>query len=201
LHHFSLLTLWGGCAKVKTRELVDGEKGRVGMAQPKFNSWDFGAPNYQPDAFFTGSRDRNKERAYMPRLSFPALLQEEVRAIVASRVFPAYRTEEDFHRDALVHRLHWANEQLGNEHLEQVLDRHYWHEAHERRRLSLEMATQTVTSAEEILTEWGGDPQVKAEELADIAQMLASGHYQGELAERLEALVRRYGQAGLRPVQ
>ena len=60
---------------------------------------------YTRDQFYVASNDKrgHHSKSY---LSLPPGLKNEIGALIASRAIPLYRTEQDFWRDAGVHRLH-----------------------------------------------------------------------------------------------
>lgn len=66
-------------------------------------------PSYSRENFYVSATD-SKGHGLKARVSVPPEVKGRIAAMIASRVFPMYRTEEDVHRDALVHRLHELGE-------------------------------------------------------------------------------------------
>lgn len=66
---------------------------------------------YNREAFYTAARDGagNSETKYL-KISGSVLGQ--VGALVSGRLIPAYKTEADFIRDAIIHRLHDVGEMI-----------------------------------------------------------------------------------------
>lgn len=59
---------------------------------------------YSPTQFYTGSGGREHSSI---TISLPETIMSQIRAIVQQRTIPAYRTYQDFVRDAVHHRLQY----------------------------------------------------------------------------------------------
>lgn len=68
---------------------------------------------YARDHFYVTATD-SKGHSSKIRVSTPPEVKGQIAALIASKALPMYRTEEDFHRDALVHRLHDLGELTSN---------------------------------------------------------------------------------------
>jgi hypothetical protein len=77
---------------------------------------EFGSNGYSRDQFYVTATD-NRGHSLKVRLSVPPPVKGQIAALIASKAIPMYRTEEDFHRDALVHRLHDLSEFLQGDHI------------------------------------------------------------------------------------
>lgn len=69
--------------------------------------------SYAPDRFYTGSTNK-KGFGQVVRIQIPPTITNEISALIASRAIPEYRTAQDFYRDAMIHRLHWIMQNVGN---------------------------------------------------------------------------------------
>ncbi len=72
---------------------------------------DSGLPDYDPDKIYTASKDQ-QGHSHTLRINIPDYLVARLAELVQSKAIPAYRTKEDFVRDAIVHRLAWIQDQL-----------------------------------------------------------------------------------------
>lgn len=72
---------------------------------------EFASNGYSRDSFYVTATD-DKGHSSKVRISVPPSLKGQLSALIASKVLPMYRTEEDFHRDAIVHRLHDVTEMM-----------------------------------------------------------------------------------------
>lgn len=66
---------------------------------------------YDPEKFYTRSKDKQGHSSTI-RVNIPDYLMANLAELVQSKAIPAYRTREDFVRDAIVHRFAWVTEQL-----------------------------------------------------------------------------------------
>lgn len=72
-----------------------------------FNPWDLeDNDEYDPDEFYCGSVDRNGHHAGL-NIGIKPNISARIDELVASKMFPAYKTKGHFARDAMVHRLHY----------------------------------------------------------------------------------------------
>lgn len=78
------------------------ERATVGEAAPP--GWGVDQPGYSPSKFYTGSSDGHGKQGSV-RFNCPPALLAEVQHLVQSGIIPAYRTTNDFFRDAMFHRL------------------------------------------------------------------------------------------------
>lgn len=127
------------------------------------------ASSYSADKFYTASRNK-KGFGSTIRLNVPPELLAAVSALVASRRVGDYRTSSDFYRDALVHRLKYLEQALGNDqvfapgNLAQLI---MTAEAFERRAAERENRNRIVRQARENLNN-AGDAIERREVLAEI---------------------------------
>lgn len=70
-----------------------------------------GKKTYDPEEFYVASTN-SKGFGSSFRIKVPPEVIGEIGALVAARVIPLYRTPADFHRDAMVHRLHQVHDLL-----------------------------------------------------------------------------------------
>lgn len=61
---------------------------------------------YSPNEFYIASRDKSRDSEVI-RLRLPGHTVGQIAAMIQQRQCPAYRTREDFFRDAVIHRLQW----------------------------------------------------------------------------------------------
>lgn len=92
-----------------------GEKGRPpGKPSGTFDPWDTERGyEYNPDHFYTRSTNKHDHSVDL-RFKLPPHIGSMLSEIVDSKRFPALRSVNDFCRDAVIHRLHYLNEQIAN---------------------------------------------------------------------------------------
>jgi hypothetical protein len=66
---------------------------------------------YSRDSYYIGATD-SRGHGTKSYVNVPPQVKGEISALLASRSFPAYRTEADLYRDAIVHRLHDLSEMM-----------------------------------------------------------------------------------------
>lgn len=69
---------------------------------------------YNEDDFYTRSTDGHGHQRHV-RVNFPPSVVGQIAEIIQSGRIGAYKTSQDFIRDAVVHRLHYLNEELLND--------------------------------------------------------------------------------------
>lgn len=76
---------------------------------------------YSPDRIYNRATDGkgHKENVLCP---VPPSILHEIQALVASKVFPEYRTTQDFIRDAIVHRAKYVSERIKSGVLAKAVD-------------------------------------------------------------------------------
>lgn len=74
------------------------------MSDSSFDDFALAASTYDPEKFYVGSTNTKGFQASI-RVNIPPEVHAEIGALVASRDFPMYRTNQDFYRDAIVHHL------------------------------------------------------------------------------------------------
>jgi hypothetical protein len=74
---------------------------------------------YDPNSFYPASRDKKGFGASI-RITVPPSILGEVSALVARGIIPEYRTNHDFFRDAIVHRLHYVSDMIRDENMQRV---------------------------------------------------------------------------------
>lgn len=108
------------------------------MAQWKLES----GQEYDPEKFYTRSKDKQGHSSTI-RVNIPDYLMANLAGLVQSKLIPAYKTREDFVRDAIVHRFAWVTDQLANTPLASRF------EAERQRLAMIEDAAQRIAELEE----------------------------------------------------
>ncbi len=107
------------------------------------NSWQLeSGQEYDPEKFYTRSKDKQGHSSTL-RINLPDYLMANLAELVQSKAIPAYRTREDFVRDAIVHRYAWVVDQLQNT----TLATHF--EAERQRLNIIEDAARRLAESEE----------------------------------------------------
>lgn len=148
--------------------------------------------DYEPDKFYVGSRDREKESISV-MTNIPRSLNSQIEAIIQSGKIPYYKTKQDFIRDAVYHRFYFVKNHLDDPKLERLLAAVLATAAAERRMREVEEYEDAITAFEaafEAALKAGHDV-VFAETLNEAEKTLSSWPMCGA-KERLAALVDRY---------
>jgi hypothetical protein len=69
------------------------------------SDFDAESSSYSREKFYVAASDKNGHNTSL-RVRVPPQISGQIHALIASGQFPYYRTVEDLHRDALIHRLH-----------------------------------------------------------------------------------------------
>jgi len=143
---------------------VASEDGMTIAQHRRRDGWGTDDGRYAIDKFYTASTDGKRDHATV-QVAIPASLMAEIDKLVQSARIPEYDTRQAFIRDAIVHRLKFADEHL------KVID------ATGRRRINqwINLATvkalrQEKSVREQILTELA-DALKEAEQTRDLTQI------------------------------
>lgn len=146
---------------------------------------------YSRDNFYTKSTDGkgNSETKYM---KLPPSFIARIGELVASRKVPAYRTDADFIRDAILHRLHDVSQMVKNGELESFVNRQVMLSRVASRREEMSEFNALVTTHEEAMTECvqTGDRPLLGELLNDAEHDLLN--VRPAYQRRLRILVKRF---------
>jgi hypothetical protein len=74
---------------------------------------------YSTNSFYTGSRDKHGHATTL-RVNIPPSVMNDLQELIASRRVAAYKTAQDFARDALIHRMKYLIDELDVYSLEQT---------------------------------------------------------------------------------
>jgi hypothetical protein len=66
-------------------------------------------PEYSADRFYVDATD-GRGHSEKVHAALPPGIHSQLGALIAGRTVPTYRTMADFVRDAIIHRLHWMDE-------------------------------------------------------------------------------------------
>lgn len=102
------------------RVVGDGEPAR-GRPSGEFDPWDTEkGQSYSADRFYTRSTNKHDHSAE-GKFRLPPQIQAQIAQIVESKRYPQLRSIQDFYRDSVIHRLHYLNEQIGDDRLDKQL--------------------------------------------------------------------------------
>jgi hypothetical protein len=125
--------------------LVDG----VTKSDSEFDPFDFQKKGYSVDSFFTRSTGPNKEPGEVKYMKFSPTILGAIGTVVSSGVFPELRTDQDFIRDAVVHRLKYLNDKVKSGEVEERVAYHIKLARIEARQLEMaEIASMLATHAD-----------------------------------------------------
>lgn len=105
---------------------------------------------YSRDNFYVGAVDGSggSETKY---LKMAGSVLGQIGELVSSKLVPAYRTEADFIRDAVIHRLHDVNEMVSDSRIESVVNRMVMLDRIRARQVELAEFNSIVTNHEEAM--------------------------------------------------
>jgi hypothetical protein len=101
---------------------------------------------YSPHAFYITSTDEGGRCTI--RVNVPSHIAAEMAALIQSGKLPDYRTKEDIVRDALVHRLEFIQQLIGDARLERALVAERRQADIDRRQRGMDRADRYVSSLE-----------------------------------------------------
>ena len=87
-----------------TKEHVRLVQMTKGGSEEVLAGWGTESSGYDPEDFYTGASDGRGHSANM-QCPIPVTVAAELEQMIAAKEFPAYRTRQDFIRDAIVHRI------------------------------------------------------------------------------------------------
>lgn len=107
---------------------------------------------YSRDNFYTAARDGagNSETKY---LKISGSILGQVGALVSSRQIPAYKTEADFIRDAVVHRLNDVGEMINDGKIAATINRAVKLDRIQQRQIELQEFAAVITNHEEVMAQ------------------------------------------------
>lgn len=127
-------------------KLVDGV-----ATEGQFDPFSFEDRGYSVDGFYTRSTGPNKEPGETKYLKISPTILGAISKVIYSRDFPSYRTDADFIRDALVHRLKYINTLLQDGGIEKQLGTHVKLSRIEARALEMAEMEQMLNLHEETM--------------------------------------------------
>lgn len=119
------------------------------------NSFDpFAGENrgYSRENFYTAARDGagNSETKY---LKISGAILGQIGALVSGRAIPSYKTEADFIRDAIVHRLHDVGEMIDNGQILATVNRGVKLDRIQQRQVELQEFAAVIANHEEVMAQ------------------------------------------------
>jgi hypothetical protein len=172
--------------------VIDGEGGTGGKDSKEFDPWEFQNRGYDIDGFFTRSTGANGAPGEVKYMKFSPSILSAVANIVYSRQFPSYRNDQDFIRDAVVHRVRYINQKLADGETEDIINTHVKLSRIEARQLQMAEMSRILSLHEEAMRTAidTGDMEFLQELIDDAESDL--GDLRSVYRRKLEALIEKY---------
>lgn len=139
-----------------------------------YDPWSLEDNNYRRDNFYTRSVDSkgHKETFHVPA---PPAIFGQVGEMVAQRLIPAYRSPQDFVRDAIVHRLRDIAEMTENGTLNRVISLEIIRCQQEQMMIEMQEFQKVLDISEQVM-----EQAAKSEDVGMLEQAIAYGKEQAE---------------------
>lgn len=139
-----------------------------------YDPWSLEDNNYSRDNFYTRSVDSkgHKETFHVPT---PPAIFGQVGELVAQRMIPAYRSPQDFVRDAIVHRLRDIAEMTANGTLNRVLSLEIIACQQEQMMVEMQEFARVLDLSEKVM-----EQAAKSEDVGMLEQAISYGKNQAE---------------------
>lgn len=147
---------------------------------------------YSPQRFYTRSHgQQGSTSARFPVISFSTETLGDVGALIAKGVFPEYRTQADFFRDAVVHLLNLRKHQMKDPEMVNRVSIYSSLAEAQRIRAKNEATRELVSIWEETLKN-ERDPIERRNGVEEIRRILANQTFPSQYRHELEQLVERF---------
>lgn len=140
----------------------------VSKEEKSFDPFAGETKGYQRDNFYTAARDGagNSETKY---LKISGAILGQIGSLVSGRQIPAYKTEADFIRDAIVHRLHDVGEAIDDGRILATVNRTVKLDRIQQRQVELQEFAAIIEQHEETMAQCvqSGDAMLLSDLIAD----------------------------------
>lgn len=131
--------------------LVEQEQPSMARTPGGEDPFAFEHKGYSQDSFYVRSTGPGGEQGEQKYLKMSPTILGAIAKVVYSKDIPAYRTDADFIRDAVVHRLKYVNDRIAAGDISGIIDTHVRNSRIEARQLELSETLHMINLHEETM--------------------------------------------------